>query len=124
MTKEEIVNLYDSLTSCNNLSGKKFSYCLARNLNLLKNNVIKFEEERKLLLESFSEKDETGKPIIKDNKYNIKDLDSYNKEFNTLKEEKEEVNLFKISMEEIPENITVSQMSGIFPIIEVMETPV
>ncbi len=44
------------------------SFLIARNINLIKVHVKEFNEENNIRIESFSEKDENGETLIKENK--------------------------------------------------------
>lgn len=118
MKKSEIVSLINSLSTLNNLTGAKFSYAIARNLNLLKPEGVKFEEARKSLIESYAKKDKDGNLEIKEGQYIIKKQDEFQVEFAKLLEEEVEIKLFQIESNEIPSNISVQQMQGILPIIK------
>jgi seryl-tRNA synthetase len=98
-----------------------------------------YDRKRIEIAKKFSKKDETGKEVIENNSFVLEDEKSFEKEFKALKEEykdtvaeqekkekdfndflKEEskLELYKIPFEDVPMNITSSQMSGIFAIIE------
>ena len=75
MKKSGILSLYRSLNQLGALSGVKFSYAIAKNINNIKNEVEsidkalepdekfqEFEKERVVLLEKYAEKDDNGKP--------------------------------------------------------------
>lgn len=150
-TRKELGDLYQALLSVGNLTGVKFSYAVARNLATLKSEMEslkksvamtdKFDEyevKRVTLAEKYSVK-EDGKPKIVDNKYEIQDQKSFDKDLkelqieykehidnraNQLKEleellkEEVEVSLFMITQDMIPEAITSKQMADIMPIIK------
>ena len=74
MTKGQTISLYRNLNQLGQLGGVKFSYAVARNINLLKTEIetiestmkaspefMAFENERIALLEKHAEKDEKGK---------------------------------------------------------------
>ena len=155
-TKTEIIQLYQALKKLGNLSGVKFAYAVSKNINLIEPEIksfekaleasdefTKFEEKRMALVEKFAKKDEKGEKLIKNNEYEIEDLEQFNKEFEALKEENKEVydarqkqideyndllksestlELHKISISDVPQNITVSQMTSISSLVT-EETP-
>lgn len=117
MTNSEILSLVEALSKVSSLTGSKFSYAVARNIAILNPEVIKFEEARKALLNSFSKKDKEGKAEVKDNQYVLEDQEGFAKEFQKLAKEEVVVSLFKIEMNELPEGISGEQTIGIYPII-------
>lgn len=122
MKKSEIISLINSLSSCNNLTGARFSYACARNVALLQPESKAFEETRKILVESYAKKNKDGKPEIKDNQYVLEDPALFQKEFAKLLDEEVDIKLFQIDFSEVPEGINVAQMQGILPIIKQEET--
>lgn len=98
------MNLYRNLNQLGNLSGVKFAYAVARNINLLKSEIesldkalqppeefMEFEKERIALVEKYAEKDEKGKPKIEvagngAQQYVMEESgNKFQKEFETLK---------------------------------------
>lgn len=84
-------------------------------------------------------KTEEGKPVVKNNSYVIENEKAFNEELETLKTEHKEalderevqlnefkellkgeveIELHKVKMDDVPADITVTQMEGIFAIIE------
>lgn len=118
MLKENIIELFESLKQCGNLKGTKFSYAIARNINALKEEYKSFQENRIALAESFCKKDENDKCIMKDNIYDIDDTVEFTKKLDELRKEEVEVKTYKIQSTDIPEDISVQQMAGIFELIE------
>jgi hypothetical protein len=130
MTNAEIVNIFTNLTDPKNklteLTGAKFSYALIRNSSILRPAVVAYEEARKVLLESFSKKDKEKKPVletvkvgeVEQQQYVLEDQVKFQKEFQALLQEEVNVNLFQISLDEVPTEITGSQMMLIYPIIK------
>lgn len=109
MKKSEVLSLYKSLNQLGALSGVKFAYAVAKNINILKNEVEsldkalepeekfqEFEKERVALLEKHADKDEGGKPKkeTSDNgseQYVMGDnLKKFEKEFEVLKKDHKE----------------------------------
>jgi len=136
MNKQDCLNLFQALQQVGTLTGQRFSYCVARNLSILKPEVKQFEESRQALLVSHSKKDKDGKPIIletkdkdgniTDSKYDIADQEKLEKDFQELTQEETEkdIKLFMVDIAEVPQAITVQQMNGILPIILSTEQPI
>lgn len=99
----------------------------------------KYEEERIALARKHATKDEKGMPMTKANSFVIADMEAWKKDFDELNEVNKEivsareeqikeynklleeditVELYKIKMEDVPQDITTGQLEGIFPIIE------
>jgi hypothetical protein len=125
MTNEELLDLFQGLNRCGNLSGAKFSYAIARNINALKPIVKTFEEARIALVESYCKKGEDGKPIMKDGAYTFDDQSEFDKEYKKLQKEEAQFSTqtFKINMSDIPEAITAAQMTGISSLVEEATPP-
>ena len=152
MKKSDSIVLFQALNKLGNLAGVKFAYAVNRNLALLKPELeslekasapseeyMKFEKEIRIpMVEKFAKKDDKGKPIQKDNQYEIEDQKGLVKAFAKVKEENKEVFearekqvleynellktdsdvvLFKISKDELPSNISVAQLNGIMAIV-------
>lgn len=98
----------------------------------------KFEKKRIALAEQFAEKDEKGKPLTENNQYVMKDHSGFEAEYEKLKEENKDlvakreeelrvyaklleedsvVELYKISLADVPQNITTAQMFVLTPIL-------
>ena len=98
-----------------------------------------YEQARIALAEKYSKKDESGNPIVKGNEYEIADREVFDKEliklqtthkvaieerqkqiddFNKLLEEEAKVELYKIKLEDVPEDITTEEMTAIYVLIE------
>lgn len=98
-----------------------------------------YNTERENLAKKHAVKDDKGQPVVKDNQYVIEDNDAFNKEIKTLQkqhataieayekqledynkllETESEVELYKIPLSDIPENISVEQMSALYPLIQ------
>jgi hypothetical protein len=99
MKNKEILKLYTTLSKIN-LPGVKFAYCVAKNMNLLKPEVISLEEAKKPtkdfleydakrvdIVKKYAKKDEKGKFIIENQEYLIDDQDAFEEEFQALKKE-------------------------------------
>ena len=132
MTKQEINNLFNSLLECGNLSGAKFSYAIARNINILKDEIKSFNEDRVALAKSYSKKDEKGEAVMKMGQddlgrpaevFDLNDQKGFEEEFKKLQKEELDIKLFKIDFTDIPQPITVSQMAGIYQIVNEEEKP-
>ncbi len=98
----------------------------------------KFDDERIELVKKYSKKDDLGLPMVSDNQYILDNKEEFDVEFELLKdkhktsvEEREkqleeyneilneriEIDFYKIKLELIPENISTSEMSVLFPLI-------
>lgn len=151
MTKNENIVLFKHLQQLGNLSGVKFSYTINKNIQLLEGEIKalektldmsdeykEFDKKRIKLAEKYSKKDEKGKPIIKDNNYELENAEEFNKAFKTLQIENQElwdarekqvneynellkteseVVLHKVNITDVPQNISVAQMNGIMSIV-------
>lgn len=130
MTKKEIVELNNQLTSFKHLRGNvKFPYGVNRNLRLLKGEVEDLEgvtkeynEGRDKIIKSFYKVDEKTKaPLVENNRYQFTDIDKLNealkqyeveqKEFldkykEILKEEVQ-IELYKIDLSSLEDLYTV-----------------
>lgn len=71
-----------------NLSGKKLpvtlSFAMATNLDRLMEWQERIEKQRIGLCEQYAKKDDGGKPVIQDNKYQIEDMASLNRDVEEL----------------------------------------
>lgn len=71
-----------------NLSGKKLpvtlSFAMATNLDRLMEWQERIEKQRIGLCEQYAKKGDDGKPIIKDNKYQIEDMEALNRDVEEL----------------------------------------
>lgn len=109
MKKSEVLSLYRNLNQLGALSGVKFAYAVAKNINILKDEVEamdkalesdekfqEFEKERVALLEKHAEKDDSGKPKKEgaengSEQYVMgENLKRFEKEFDVLKKEHKE----------------------------------
>ena len=98
-----------------------------------------YEKARVDLATKHASKDEKGKPVIVGNEFAIEDQEAFDKaieelkekhkttieareqqlkDFNELLEKDVDVTLFKVALEDVPQNITTNQMTSIFEIIE------
>lgn len=164
MTNLEILELNDTLNKhleeLNKLKGATFAWTLNKNIKAIQKEsksiykvqrvteeYSKFEQDRVLICEAFSTKDESGKPnlVIVDGKQQY-DLDPNNEDFKTqmqalrdlnigviaeqkqiyddfnklLKEENKNLELKTIALEDVPKEINVELMN----IIDVFIRPV
>lgn len=98
-----------------------------------------FEQARIELAKEHSKKDENGEPVTENNHFVIEDKISFDKAFETLKEthkeaiderekqmkefedllqKENEVDLYKVKLSEIPDDITTEQMAALVNLIE------
>ena len=151
MTKLEAINLFTNLNKLGEMSGVKFAYAVSKNLGLLKSEIEsldkariaskeyqEFDALRIKMVEKHAKKGKDGKPIMKDNVYEIENQMAVDKEFEALKLEHKEVFdarikqidefnellktdssvvLYTIPLSYVPEGITVAQMYSIALII-------
>lgn len=103
MKNKEILKLYTTLSKIN-LPGVKFAYCVAKNMNILKPEVISLEEAKKPtkdfleydakrvdIVKKYAKKDEKGKFIIENQEYLLDDQDAFEEEFKALMEDNETI---------------------------------
>lgn len=83
-----------------NLSGKKLpvslSFAMATNLDRLMEWQERIEKQRIGLCEQYAEKDSNGKPIIKDNKYQIVDMAALNHDVDELMAQECDIEIRKV----------------------------
>lgn len=118
MTNSEIKKLHEALALCGNLKGVNFGYAISKNYKATSSAMEIIQKEITKIQELHCEKDEKGKPIIENNQYKIIDLPLFQKDYNQLMEIETEINLHKVNLSEIPEEITVGQLDGIISMIE------
>jgi pyruvate-formate lyase len=150
-TREEFLNLYQTLSQLGNLKGVKFAYIIAKNKEVIKpelvaiqeagkmkDNYKEYDKERVELNEKYALKEKDGKPVIKDENYQIKDKETFEKalkelqekhkeaidereaqikEVNDLVKEEIEMDLKTLPLAIVPEDITVRQMESLSIII-------
>lgn len=88
--KVEIQNLYvkQAIDLLYDLSLKgKESRHRSKFIKLLNERLKEIEEDRIALAKEYSHLDDEGNPIVKNNRYDIKDQESFNKELNELYDE-------------------------------------
>jgi len=99
----------------------------------------KFEYDRVVLCEKYCERKEDGQPLLIDNTYKIKDVENFNKDivelrnanlesieaeqkrledFNKLLEEDLNIEFLKIKSDDLPNDISLEQLSGIEDFLE------
>lgn len=156
-TREQVFTLYRELFTLSGVSGAKFAYGIARNLKLLEPIVkeitsvypqpseeyIKYDTARADLAKKYAKVDDKGNPIIikvdGHDEYDMADNESFNKEFEALKEQNAEVikvrggeleaykkyrdgeidvDIHVILKENLPEEIKAEQLLKIYPLLE------
>jgi len=89
----------------NNTRGMKsvIAYRISKNIKEIKKEIDVYEEQRKKLCENYAEKDENGNAIIKNRKYDIskENIQMFNDELKKLEEETVDINIKKVSIEDI-----------------------
>lgn len=100
MLNKDIVALYKALANVEKLPGAKFAYAIAKNSDILKNEVkaiksavksredhVVYEKELAELSKKYAKKDQKGKPIIVNGNFlEIDDTEGFEKEHVALKE--------------------------------------
>ena len=152
MKNIELFELFKALENIN-LSGAKFAYGIAKNINILKPHAIaiskaqeyqgQFKEyikEKTKILKKLADKDEKGRQIKEGDSFKVSEnleqcLDEVKvidekykdaieqrkvqmEEFEKLLEEPVSIELHKIKLEHVPQDITSSQMKSIISLIE------
>ena len=99
----EAINTYAKLGEIlKNYSFKaKVCQILVKNKSKLKEVVNNFEEARQTLVKALADKDENGEPVIENDNYVIKDKEKLNKEFMELQTIETEIELDKISVDDL-----------------------
>ena len=99
----EAINTYAKLGEILKNYSFKARVCqiLVKNKNKLKEIVGNFDEARQTLVKSLADKDENGEPLVENNNYVIKDREKLNKEFMELQEIETEIDLDKISVDDL-----------------------
>ena len=86
LKNKELTGIYNALRSIktytSKMNRKKFKL-----MSCLKAKIDELTEDQKRILESYSAKDEDGKAITKDGKYDIKDTDGVQNDINELADE-------------------------------------
>lgn len=114
MTNKELIDLYKSLNAINLSGSIKFSYAIAKNINLLKaeienlekliiptEGVINFNNERIELAKKLSKKDKDGNPIVIGNNFDVEDLKKFEKELKPIQEKyKKEIDEYEKKKQE------------------------
>ena len=147
MIRKDLYAYMEALSNVTELRGVKFAYTVIKNKKKIEEEikileeVIKasegftiYEQERIRLCEINCEKDETGRPVISDNKYKIIDIVEFDNQLNTLKskyasdilgrenqfneynrmlEDEIQIVLSKIDYIDIPVDISISQLQSI-----------
>ena len=99
----EAINNYAKLEEILKNYSFKARVCqvIVKNKNKLKEIVDNFEEARQALVKSLADKDENGEPIVENGNYVIKDKEKLNKEFMELQTIETEIELDKISVDDL-----------------------
>lgn len=151
MKNKELIGVYKALTGMNYV-GVKFGYFVARNIKIIGDEIDAFQKsiepspsyneydtKRVEIAKKYAKKDMIGNPVIVNNKYEMEDQETSDKEFSILKEENEEVigartkqineyeklldeeciaELYKIKQEYLPQDIQTQDIRIIFNLIE------
>jgi hypothetical protein len=118
MTNRKLLELIEGLKECGNLSGTKFSYAIAKNLNKLSREAEPVGIEIRKLQDKHSKKDKEGNKITEGDKIIMENMDEFSKDFEELMDIEGETTLHKIKQDDLPKEITAKQLSLIFSIVE------
>lgn len=69
----------------------KLAYAIGKNLMALQEAAELIERQRVAIAESYAKKDEEGKPIVKDNSYDMENMEAFKTEFGEFLAEEEEI---------------------------------
>jgi len=136
MTNNQAKTLWESLWECSDVKGVKFAYAVLKNREKLTSYltevsenpiVVAYEKKRIELAEKLAKKDEEGKAVIIQGRYQFEDQKVYEeavkemperKEYEEFMESEAEVELHMIKQEDVSPEITANQLSGIEALIE------
>jgi hypothetical protein len=118
MTNKEILILNQGLKNCGDLKGVKLAFVLSKNIKKVNTIIEAINETIKKLQSDNAKKDKQGENIVINNEIQMVDIEKFNLEYNELMGVENEISFHKIKTESLPEDITVSQLNGIFEIIE------
>lgn len=153
MKRKELYDLLNGFETVKDLKGVKFAYARAKNkklvlaeLELLKDvlkdseKFVEYDKKRIELCEVYCTKDDKGKPVIKNRKYDgltkneefTKKLEKLGEEFKEVIEQKKknaeeyqtlldgevDIPLHKIKLDDVPSDITGAQLESIDFILE------
>jgi len=109
--------LFERLFVCSNLRGVKVAYALVKNERII-HQVMKpvWKEINELHLKNCKMKD--GKPVIKDDKFVMKNPAKHDEEYLQIANREIDVELHMITMADLPNDITAEQMAIILPMIK------
>lgn len=140
MKNQELEILSIGITNCLNLKGANLQIKLCKNLEKInkeieiirKTKIFKtYEEKRIKLAENFAEKDDKGNAKMintpQGKLFDIKNMEEFNVEreklevetdYKKLMETKAKIKLWKIKEDDLPKDISGTQLNGIMPIME------
>lgn len=100
MKNSDLYTLLDGIKEVSYFKGVKFAYVIAKNKKMVEDELkmiedsnkpnekfIEFDQRRVSLCEQHSNKYDDGRPKILGDKYDIKDMDAFNKDLESLKNE-------------------------------------
>lgn len=122
----DVVNIMTRYSSIKNKKiPVKVAFALSRNISILNPIADDYEKERYKLLEKYGEKDEDGKPKIVNGQYILNDREGFNADMNELLNMENEVNFYKISVEDLEkcdedrfDTLTPDELEGLYTMIE------
>jgi hypothetical protein len=153
MKNRELKDFQNVLERFSTVKGREFAYAIYKNKSIIDGEMkildqIKrqphpdfqnYENERTILCITHSEKDESGNPIIEQNRYKIIDPAEFNKEFEELRtkyaeviadlesaekefmefmEKENPLELYKIEFSDLPQDISGSEIEMLKPILK------
>lgn len=94
----EVLHRHNVLTSiCGKKLPYKLAYAISKNVKKLEDEIKIIEEGRTALLEEYAVKDEEGKPVIADNKYELgENLETYGEEYKKYMDTETDVEIFTV----------------------------
>lgn len=107
MSKTKVTNfeMLNALNTLAQLAGiklqVKISYAVKKNIEILSRELKTYEDERSELINKYGDKDIEGKLKIKNNMYQLKDVESFNRDIKELQEIENEVNIYNISLDDL-----------------------
>lgn len=109
----------EGMKNCSNLGGVKFSYAIAKNINIIQNELEPLIGEIKKIQDKHAIKDSNGNAAMNGKQILMRDINEFEKDYNELTEiENDNIKLHKIKREDLPKDITSGQLTGIFDLIE------
>lgn len=121
-----LLNANNALGVLNNTRGMKavVAYRISKMLKPIAKELKEYEEQRKRLCDEYANKDEHNNPIIVDNRYDVSEdnLKIIDEELENLRKETVEIDITKVSLEDIePAKLSPAQLESIEFILNIEE---